>query len=132
MNNRTEPSNTQVPAVLTPGTPTATACPKVLTLRLKAIYFHDIAACVKPLEYRLATPYWRKRIEGRQYDYVLLTLGYPARSNLGLQMLKPWRGYFERPLVHPHFGADAVDVFAIDVTAANVPLEVLYVPDTGT
>ncbi|MFM0154859.1 ASCH domain-containing protein [Paraburkholderia sediminicola] len=103
----------------------------MLTLRLKAVYFHDIAAGIKPLEYRLATPYWRKRIESRQYDYVLLTLGYPARSNLDLQMLKPWRGYFEHPLVHPHFGADKVDVFAIDVSAPNVPLGVLYVPAAG-
>ncbi|MFL9886791.1 hypothetical protein PQR66_27380 [Paraburkholderia agricolaris] len=132
MNNRTELANAQVAAVLTPGTPAATACPKVLTLRLKGAYFHDIAADKKPLEYRLATPYWRKRIEGRQYDYVLLTLGYPARSNLDLQMLKPWRGYFERPLVHPHFGADEVDVFAIDVSAPSVPLDVLYVPAVGT
>ncbi|SIO72848.1 hypothetical protein SAMN05444172_9335 [Burkholderia sp. GAS332] len=132
MNNRTEPSNTQVAAVLTHVTPAATACPKVLTLRLKAGYFHDIAAGAKPLEYRLATQYWRKRIEGRHYDYVLLTLGYPARSCLDLQMLKPWRGYFERLLVHPHFGVDEVDVFAIDVTAPNVPLDILYAPAVGT
>lgn len=99
----------------------------ILTLRLKAVYFHDIANEVKPWEYRLATPYWQKRIAGRQYDYVLLTLGYPPRSNLDHQMLKPWRGYVEQPLVHPHFGSDTVDVFAIDVTAPTVPLDVLYV-----
>lgn len=104
----------------------------ILTLRLKAVYFHDIANEVKPWEYRLATPYWRTRIEGRQYDYVLLTLGYPARTNLDHQMLKPWRGYVEQPLVHPHFGPDAVDAFAIDVTAPTVALDVLHKPAIKT
>ncbi|WP_176060304.1 ASCH domain-containing protein [Paraburkholderia sp. BCC1876] len=104
----------------------------VLTLRLKAIYFHDIKSGAKPWEYRLATPYWRRRIENRRYDFVLLTLGYPARSNVDLQMLKPWRGYIEQPLLHPHFGPFQVDVFAIDVTAPTVPLEVLHRATTGT
>lgn len=130
MNNRTRSADTQA-AAQAHGILTANACLKVLTLRLKAIYFHDIAAGTKPLEYRLATPYWRKRIEGRQYDYVLLTLGYPARSNRELQMLKPWRGYAGQNLLHPHFGPKAVDVFAIDVSAPNFPLDVLYVPAVG-
>ncbi|WGS55070.1 ASCH domain-containing protein (plasmid) [Paraburkholderia sp. D15] len=100
--------------------------PYVLTLRLKRVYFEDISCGNKPWEYRLATGYWRKRIEGRHFDYVLLTLGYPARSEQDLHMLKPWRGYIEQQLLHPHFGDDEVHVFAVNVTAPTLPLHVLY------
>ena len=36
-----------------------------LVLPLKAEYFHQIKDGTKLEEYRLCTPYWRKRLEGR-------------------------------------------------------------------
>lgn len=51
---------------------------RILTLPLKGIYFDQIADGEKPFEYRLMTPYWRKRLEGRVYDGIELTKGYPA------------------------------------------------------
>lgn len=49
-----------------------------LTLRLNRVYFDQIACGEKCEEYRLASPYWRKRIEGRRYRTVVLTRGYPT------------------------------------------------------
>lgn len=47
-----------------------------LTLPLKAAYFHQIREGRKLKEYRLCTPYWAKRLVGRSYTRVVLTLGY--------------------------------------------------------
>jgi len=88
---------------------------RVLTLPLKGIYFDQIASGTKSEEYRLVTPYWRKRLEGREYDCIVLTRGYPAANDHARRLLKPWRGYIERTITHPHFGPDPVRVFAIHV-----------------
>ncbi len=84
-----------------------------LTLPLKGIYFDAIASGEKCEEYRLATPYWIKRLVGRHYKRVILTRGYPKRDDHSRRIIKPWRGYIERTITHPHFGPDPVKVFAI-------------------
>lgn len=88
---------------------------RTLTLPLKAVYFHQIKAGTKPEEYRLCTPYWRKRLEGRVYDQIVLTLGYPKRGDTERHMVRPWRGYTVKTLKHSHFGPDPVTVYAINV-----------------
>ena len=56
---------------------------QTLHLNLKAVYFDAIAAGEKREEYRLATPYWRRRLEGRQFGGIVLKKGYPqARRQL--------------------------------------------------
>ncbi len=84
-----------------------------LILPVKGIYFDAIAAGEKPEEYRLANPYWTKRLVGRHFDRVILTRGYPRRDDHSRRIIKPWRGYIERIITHPHFGPDPVKVFAI-------------------
>lgn len=86
-----------------------------LTLPLKAEYFNAIRDGTKPEEFRLVTPYWRKRLEGRTYDGIVLTLGYPAADDTGRRLERPWRGHRQTTITHPHFGLDPVEVFAIDV-----------------
>lgn len=86
-----------------------------LILPLKAVYFHQIKDGTKPEEFRLCTPYWRKRLEGRTFDRIVLTLGYPAAGDTDRRMVRPWRGYREAIIQHPHFGPDPVQVFAINV-----------------
>jgi hypothetical protein len=79
---------------------------------MKGVYFDQIAAGTKPEEYRLRTPYWRKRIEGKTFDRIVLTKGYrPLCGQLEL----PWRGYTIKTITHPHFGPEPVEVYAIDV-----------------
>lgn len=86
-----------------------------LHLNLKGEYFDAIAAGSKPFEYRLVTPYWRKRLADRQYDAIELARGYPARDDTVRRLRLPWRGYEVQTITHPHFGDQPVEVFAIRV-----------------
>lgn len=86
-----------------------------LTLAVKGEYFDAIKAREKPEEYRLCTPYWQKRLEGRTYDRIELTRGYPKRGDLSRRLNLPWQGYRVKTLTHPHFGENPVTVFAINV-----------------
>lgn len=91
---------------------------RVLILPLKGIYFDQIKSGEKPEEYREATPYWEKRLQGRDYDYVVLTRGYPKGGGVEgeTRLTREWRGYRRAVIKHPHFGEGATSVFAIDVS----------------
>lgn len=89
---------------------------KILRLNLKREYWEEISDGGKIYEFRLATPYWRKRLIGVRYDQIHLCLGYPKRSDEGRILKRKWRG--SPPILnmkHKHFGTDYVDVFCIDV-----------------
>lgn len=88
---------------------------KMLTLPLKREYFEAIRDGTKTEEYRKATPYWRKRLEGRSYGRIELAMGYPAKDDQARRLARPWRGYSLKTITHPHFGPDPVEVFAIVV-----------------
>jgi hypothetical protein len=88
---------------------------RTLTLPMKGIYFDQIAAGTKPEEYRLRTEYWRKRLDGRVYDQIVLTKGYPKANDHARRMVLPWRGFTWKTITHPHFGPEPVEVFAIRV-----------------
>ncbi|MGB3070936.1 MAG: ASCH domain-containing protein [Ottowia sp.] len=87
-----------------------------LVLPLKREYFEQIRDGEKWFEYRLRNEYWRQRLEGhRPYDRVILTLGYPKADNESRRIVRPWRGFTNKTITHPHFGPDPVQVYAIDV-----------------
>ena len=99
-----------------------------LVLPLKAEYFEAIRNGQKAEEFRERTPYWRRRLEGRTFDRVVLTLGYPQAGDTSRRLVREWRGYRETTITHPHFGDKPVNVFAIDVaTAPAVRHEVMHV-----
>jgi hypothetical protein len=52
---------------------------RTLQLALKGCYFDEIQAGTKVEEFRLVTPYWIRRLEGRDYDQIILTKGYQRR-----------------------------------------------------
>lgn len=87
----------------------------ILTLPLKAEYFNAIKAGTKPEEFRLKTPYWVRRLEGRDFEAILLTLGYPKRGHADRSLVLPWRGMRTTTITHPHFGSEPVEVYAIRV-----------------
>lgn len=87
--------------------------PRILTLPLKAVYFYEIKSGTKTEEYRLITPYWQKRLEGRTYDKIVLTLGYPKADDTSKRIERPWKGFKRIKILHPHFGPKEVDVYAI-------------------
>lgn len=93
-----------------------------LHLPLKGLYFRQIKSGFKEFEYRLTTAYWRKRLVGREYGWIDLSLGYPARSELHKHIHRPYLGYEVQTITHPHFGPDPVEVFAIRVNAPT-PLQ---------
>lgn len=89
--------------------------PSTLHLSLKREYFEAIRDGHKLEEYRLCTPHWRKRLEGREYEQVVLTLGYPSRNNHARRLVRAWRGFVVKTITHPHFGPSPVQVYAINV-----------------
>ncbi len=87
-----------------------------LFLPLKAEFFNAIKSGSKTEEYRLRNAYWRRRLEGREFAQVVLTLGYPARDDSARRLVLPWRGMRVTTIQHPLFGAVPVEVYAIKVT----------------
>ena len=86
-----------------------------LVLPLKAEFFNAIKAGTKPEEYRLRNAYWRRRLEGRTFERIVLTLGYPKRGDTERRLVMPWRGLRVTTLQHPLFGPAPVEVYAIKV-----------------
>lgn len=92
---------------------------RALTLPLNGVYFDQIKDGTKVEEYRLRSPFWSKRIDGRTYDRIVLTRGYPQGGGIEgeTRLTRQWRGYRDATITHPHFGDEPVRVFAIDVSA---------------
>lgn len=88
---------------------------RVLHLSLRGLYFRQIRALAKEFEFRVVTPYWEKRIVGREYDEIELTLGYPRAGDDSRRIRRPWLGFERQTITHPHFGSEPVQVFAIRV-----------------
>ena len=88
----------------------------VLTLPLNGVYFDQIKDGSKVEEFRLVTPFWSKRLEGRTFDRIVLTRGYPPRDDHSRRLVRTWRGFTRKTITHPHFGPEPVEVFAIDVS----------------
>ena len=61
----------------------------ILHLNLHRAFFAQIAAKTKRIEYRDQTPYWRKRLEGREYDAIQFRNGYATNAP---EMLVQFRG----------------------------------------
>lgn len=89
-----------------------------LVLPLKSEYFDAIRDGSKLEEFRLRTDYWRKRLEGRTFDAIELTKGYPKAGDNERRMVRKWIGYRTTTITHPHFGSEPVHVYAIDVSEA--------------
>ncbi len=88
---------------------------RTLTLHLKREYFDAIKAGEKEFEYRLYNDYWCKRISGKEFDKIVLTLGYPKRNDQSRRLERPWRGYHLYVMTHRQFGVKPVKVFMIRV-----------------
>ena len=62
---------------------------RTLHLNLHRDFFAAIAAKKKRIEYRDQTPYWKKRLEGRKYDFIQFRNGYATNAP---EMLVEFRG----------------------------------------
>ena len=63
---------------------------KVLHLNLYRKYFDAIVNGTKTIEYRDKTDYWKKRIEGKEYDIIKFRNGYAKDAPT---MLVEYKGY---------------------------------------
>ena len=63
---------------------------KILHLNLYRKYFDAIVNGTKVFEYRQKTDYWKKRIEGREYDIIKFRNGYATDAPT---MLVEYLGY---------------------------------------
>ena len=63
---------------------------KILHLNLYRKYFDAIVNGTKVFEYRQKTDYWKKRIEGREYDIIKFRNGYAKDAPT---MLVEYKGY---------------------------------------
>lgn len=88
---------------------------KNLILHVRHYYFVEMREGRKPFEYRLITPYWRKRIEGRNYSAIVIYDAYPKLDEVDKILVRTWNGYEVQTITHPHFGALPVEVFAIRI-----------------
>lgn len=70
--------------------------PEILHLNLHREFFAQIAAGAKRTEYRERTRYWKRRLEGREYDVIQFRNGYATRAPvmqvefLGLKKIHKW------------------------------------------
>ncbi len=62
-----------------------------LYLTLRRRWFDEIAAGTKTVEYREMTPYWQRRIVGRQYDEVHFRNGYRQDSPFMRVEYRGWK-----------------------------------------
>jgi hypothetical protein len=84
---------------------------RTLTLIVKGEYYDQIKSGEKKHEYRIIKPYWIKRIDGREYDQIIVKHGYSNCRTL----VRPWKGYTIEIIKHKLFGVDEVQVYAIRV-----------------
>lgn len=54
--------------------------PVILHLNLHQEFFRQIARRTKRIEYRSRTPYWKTRLEGRNYDVIKFRNGYATNA----------------------------------------------------
>lgn len=64
--------------------------PAILHLMLKRDPFDRIAKRTKRIEYRDYTPYWRRHLEGREYEVIHFRNGYATKAP---ELLVEYRGY---------------------------------------
>jgi hypothetical protein len=88
---------------------------KNLKLAVKRRWFEDIQSGVKSEEFRLNNDYWKKRLEGKDFDKVIITLGYPSNDQIDRIMEFPWRGYEMKTIVSEEWDNVPQEVFAIKV-----------------
>jgi len=84
-----------------------------LILPVKRKWFEQIKAGTKVEEFRLFNDYWRKRLEGKVFDQVIITLGYPKRDDNEKRLSFPWKGYIIKIIKSEEWENQPKRVFAI-------------------
>lgn len=86
---------------------------KTLILPLKREWFEQVKSGQKTVEYRLYNSHWKRRLIGKSYDRVVLTLGYPKATDHDRRIERPYRGFDVVKIKHPEWGNQERTCFAI-------------------
>jgi hypothetical protein len=86
---------------------------KTLILPLKRKWFEQVKSGEKVEEYRLRNAYWSRRLSGKTFDRIILTLGYPKKGCSDRRIELPWRGCVEKNVISEEWNNQPMDVFAI-------------------
>ena len=86
---------------------------RTLILPVKRKWFLQIQTGLKRAEYRLRSSYWEKRLIGRHFDQIAVTLGYPARNDTSRRITFPWNGYTLETVTSEEWNNEPKEVFAI-------------------
>ncbi len=86
---------------------------RTLILPVKQIYFEQIQTGQKDEEYRAISPHWQSRLEHKEYDQVIITLGYPSKGDATKRLVFPFRGVTRKKIQHEEFGPEQCEVYAI-------------------
>lgn len=84
-----------------------------LVLPVKRKWFEQIQSGEKLLEYRLNNDYWKKRLIGKSFDRVVITLGYPKSDDSDRRIIRQWLGYEMKIVVSEEWGYEPQDCFSI-------------------
>ncbi|MFA4928254.1 MAG: hypothetical protein WC558_07040 [Patulibacter sp.] len=90
-----------------------------LVLHVKKIYFDQIKSGEKIEEYREVKPYYKKRLEDKEFSGVIIIWGYPSRHTDENTIVFPWNGFTKKSITPittgtvSIFGPDPVEVYAI-------------------
>jgi hypothetical protein len=90
--------------------------PRILTLRIKAIYWQQIDAGTKSEELRIANPRYIRQLLTRDYDVIHIWLGYPPATDTAKLLRFAWRGAKRIRRQADHFGPTPVDLIAVDLS----------------
>jgi hypothetical protein len=94
---------------------------KVLVLPLKGKWFEQVKAGTKLEEYRLDNEYWQKRLIGKEFDRVVVMLGYPKATDTERRIEFPWNGYEMKTITSEEWNNEPKRVFAIKLQAEKSP-----------
>lgn len=90
---------------------------KTITFNLKKQYFDAIKCGDKKEEYREKKAFWTKRLSNRNFDVIIIKLGYPKKGADDEKVLYfKWNGFVEKTIEHEVFDNETVDVYAIDLS----------------
>ena len=89
---------------------------RILTLRLKGKWWHQIKSGEKRHEFRLFNEYWKKRLLRQEFDEIHIWHGYPKKTDTEKLIVRKWNGYHVAGIKSEEFGPLLKTCFCIDVS----------------
>ena len=86
---------------------------KILFLSVKKKYFEMIKQGIKTEEYRELNNYWFKKLVNKNYDEIIISLGYPKKNDISKRISFKYEGYTLGNIKHEEWNYENKRVFAI-------------------